>query len=117
MAVTDNINSVVEAYFAGLFRADVELLKSIFDEKACLQAPNIRRTRDEWLALVASRAVPEQNGETWQFAILDSYQSGPQAVVKVRCPILGFDYIDYLSLLCENGHWQIVNKLYAEKES
>jgi hypothetical protein len=41
---------------------------------------------------------------------------GSIAVAKVRCPMLGFDYVDFLSLLCEDGQWKIVAKLFTHLE-
>lgn len=108
------IERVVMDYFVGLHHADVTRLDRIFDSRAQLQAPGIRRSKQEWLALVASRAVPGDRGDAFAYRLLSIDLVGDQAVARVRCPLLGRDYIDFLGLLKEQGCWRIVNKMYAD---
>ena len=108
------IEMVMMDYFVGLHHADVARLDRIFDSRAQLQAPGIRRSKQEWLAMVASRAVPSERGDVFAYRLLAIDLAGDQAVARVRCPLLGRDYIDFLSLLKERGHWRIVNKMYAD---
>lgn len=101
-------------YFEGLFEADVEKLRSIFHAQATLQAPGIRRTRDQWLELVANRPVPKAIGADWSFKVLSIEIVNNEAMAKVECPLFEYLYIDFLSMLKEEGRWQIVNKMYAD---
>lgn len=116
--VTDDetqIRQMMQHYFEGLHNADSALLASIFSEDCVLKAPGIRRDRQRWLSLVASRPVPADTGAAFAYQILALEISGEQAMVKVRCPLLQDVFIDYLGLLKENGQWLIVNKMYADQ--
>ena len=113
----ERIVVLVNEYFDGLYEADVEKLRRIFHEDAYLKAPGLRRSLNEWLELVASRAIPKVVGEAYDFKILSVDMQGEQAMVKVECPLLGNFYVDFLGFLKENGRWLIVNKMYADQVS
>lgn len=108
------ITDITEAYFSGLHEADIEKLRSIFHEDVVLKAPDLRRTRDEWLKLVASRPVPSKEGHEYRYKILSIELINNQAMVKAFCPLLGHEFIDFLGLLKEDGKWQIVSKMYTD---
>lgn len=111
------VQELVVDYFDGLHHADLGKLRGIFHDKACLQAPGVRRTREEWLSLVGNRPIPHQEGHPYDYQILSIEILGSQAMVKVYCPLLGKHYLDFLGLLLEDGRWQIVNKMYADLPS
>ncbi len=108
------VAAVIAKYADGLHHADVAALRGIFDEHARLQAPGLRRSREDWLAAVASRPIPAQRGDPYAYRVLAIDILGDQAMAKVDCPLLGRRYIDYLGLLKEDGRWCIVNKMYAD---
>ncbi|PKM19911.1 MAG: nuclear transport factor 2 family protein [Gammaproteobacteria bacterium HGW-Gammaproteobacteria-15] len=108
------ITALLGQYFDGLHRADTALLDRIFDDEARLYAPGVRRSKSQWLELVANRPVPAQLGHAFAYQILSVDLSGEQAMAKVFCPLLGRQYLDYLSLLKEQGRWRIVAKQYAD---
>ncbi|GAB3038166.1 nuclear transport factor 2 family protein [Bowmanella dokdonensis] len=108
------VEALLMKYFDGLHRADTQLLDSIFDQDARLCAPGIRRSKRQWLELVANRQVPEALGDAFAYRILAVELCGEQAMAKVSCPLLGEQFIDYLGLLKENGNWRIVAKQYAD---
>lgn len=107
------IEGMILNYFKGLHSADIALLDSLFDPTARLYAPGIRRTKDEWLTLVANRLVPQELGHPFSYQILSIEVLGEQAFAKVSCPLLGHQFIDFLGFLRENNQWQIVTKQYA----
>ena len=109
------VRQVIHDYFDGLHFADTNLLEGVFSEDCVLKAPGIRRTRQQWLELVASRNVPAKLGTQKNYQILSLEVMGEQAMVKVLCPLLDDIFIDYLGLLFENGQWLIVNKMYAHQ--
>ncbi|MBQ4836949.1 MULTISPECIES: nuclear transport factor 2 family protein [Pseudoalteromonas] len=113
-AEIDKVNDVIKRYCDGLYYADVEKLRDIFCECAVLKAPEIRRTREEWLALVSRRPVPFEQGEQYNYKVISLDIVGEQALVKLYCPLLGREYVDFLGLLKELGQWRIVNKMYAD---
>lgn len=107
------ILAMLRDYFDGLYTADTEKLRNIFHEDVVLKAPGLRRSRDEWLKLVESRPIPENQGEPYRFSVLSLEIIAEQAMAKVDCPLLGNNYIDFIGLLKENGRWLIVNKMYC----
>ena len=109
-----DVVELVNAYFDGLHTGDVDLLASVFDASASLQSEGLRLSRDEWLERVATRTTPVELGDPYRYDILDIDVEGNQGMAKLSVPLLGKTYVDYLSLLKEGGHWQVVNKLYAE---
>ncbi|MGF1730070.1 nuclear transport factor 2 family protein [Photobacterium kasasachensis] len=110
----EQVSQVIQRYFDGLHYGDTKKLREIFHSDAYLKAPELRRSLDEWLALVAQRQKPATNGDEYAYRILSVDVVGQQAMVKVLCPLLGSIYIDFLGLLKEDGHWRIVNKMYAD---
>lgn len=109
------IETIIHTYFEGLHFANITKLKSVFTEDCVLKAPGIRRDLNSWFELVASRPVPAQINATFDYKILHLEILGQQAMVKVSCPLLGNDYVDFLGLLFENEQWRIVNKMYANR--
>ncbi|MCG7547850.1 nuclear transport factor 2 family protein [Pseudoalteromonas sp. Of7M-16] len=114
IAEIDKVNDVIKRYCDGLHYADVEKLRNIFCDCAVLKTPGIRRTREEWLALVSRRSVPFEQGEQYNYKVISLDIVGDQALVKLYCPLLGREYLDFLGLLKEQGQWRIVNKMYAD---
>ncbi|MEH6739401.1 MAG: 2-hydroxymuconate tautomerase family protein [Sulfitobacter sp.] len=61
------ITGVVEAYFDGLYHADIELLGSVFHPKAIYatadETPLLYRTMDEYFPVVAKRVSPASRDE------------------------------------------------------
>ena len=109
------IRACLQDYFDGLFHADTQKLASVFHLDTVLKAPGIRRTRNEWLELVATRPVPAEVESSDAFRVLAIDLAGEQAMAKVECPLFEKTYIDFLGLLKENGVWKIVSKMYADK--
>ncbi|MDF2180243.1 nuclear transport factor 2 family protein [Aliiglaciecola sp. CAU 1673] len=108
------VEAMLMQYFDGLHRADIALLDKIFDPQARLYAPGVRRSKAQWLELVAHRPVPAQIGDPFAYRVLSIELCGMQAIAKVACPLLGQHFIDFLSLLKEEGRWRIMAKQYAD---
>lgn len=107
------IRELLTRYFVGLHRGDVEMLRTIFHEDAMLKGSGYRKSRDEWLDAVAARANPVDSGFPFEFQIQSLDVIGDQAVAKLDVPLPAAHFIDYLSLLREEGEWRIVNKLFT----
>ncbi|NRD72730.1 nuclear transport factor 2 family protein [Shewanella sp. VB17] len=110
----DSVIRLVGQYFDGLHNGDVKKLRAIFHCDAFLKAPGKRRSLEQWLVAVASRPVPTQQGRAYDFKLLSIEVIKDQAMVKLECPLFEHFYIDFLSLLKEDGHWLIVNKMYTD---
>ena len=116
-AVNDDFAAVialVQNYFDGLHQGDVDKLRALFHPDAYLKAPGLRRSREDWLAAVASRPVPQQQGAAYSYKILAVELVKDQAMVKAECPLFEHAYVDFLGLLKEDGRWRIINKMYCD---
>ena len=110
--------SVVDAYCKGVFMGDVELLRSVFHPKAALFA-EVRgqpyyRPLEEYLSVVANRQSPGALGEAFRMKPLAVEVTHEIALAKVHCPMFDYNYIDYLSLVRQDGKWRIVTKLFTD---
>lgn len=110
----DDVITLVQMYFEGLYQGDVKKLASIFHPDAFLKAPGLRRSLTEWLAAVAERPIPAQQELAYNFRLLSIEIIKNQAMVKLDCPLFDHAYVDFLSLLKENGRWLVVNKMYTD---
>ena len=110
----DDVITLVQMYFEGLYQGDVKKLASIFHPDAFLKAPGLRRSLTEWLAAVAERPIPAHQGLAYNFRLLSIEIIKNQAMVKLDCPLFDHAYVDFLSLLKENGRWLVVNKMYTD---
>jgi hypothetical protein len=108
------ITAVIQSYFEGLYHGDVAKLRDLFHEDAWLKAPGVRRSKAQWLLDVGQRPKPFEQGSAFAFEILAIDLVQDQAMVKVKCPLFDFNYVDFLGLLKEQGRWLIVNKMYSD---
>lgn len=110
---TQIIKALLQDYFDGLYEGDVEKLRNIFHDDAWLKGNNYRKSRDEWLTAVATRANPKDEGLDYGFKVISLDVVDNQAMAKVDVPLLAAHFIDFLGLLKEDGTWKIVNKMYT----
>jgi hypothetical protein len=117
MPMQKDISVLLRTYFDGLFRGDTTVLRSVFHPRALLfgevRGERYQKTLDEFLGAVGGRQSPQQRGEEFRMEILDIQMSNQIAYASVRCPMLGFEYFDYLALFHDGERWQITNKLYT----
>ena len=116
----DQIGRVLGAYCEGIYSGNVEQLRSAFHANAILwgevKGQPYHRPLDEYLTVVRGRESPQVRGETYGMKILAIEVQGSIALAKVRCRMLGYNYIDFLSLLYQDNHWGIVAKLFTHIE-
>lgn len=113
----EQLSALLQRYFDGLYRGDVAMLREVFHRQARLfgevRGQVSLRELDAWLQAVAGRTSPQQQGEAQRMTVEALRVDGAIALATVRCDMLGFNYLDQLSLLKQAGRWVIVNKLYA----
>ena len=107
------IEALLQDYFDGLYEGDVAKLRNVFHDDAWLKGNNYRKSRDEWLAAVATRPIPKDEGMDYGFKVISLDIVDDQAMAKVDVPLLAAHFIDFLGLLKEDGTWKIVNKMYT----
>ena len=115
MSTEAELRAMIDQYFSGLHRGDVDSLSTLFHADCVLKAPGLRRGLTEWLANVSARPAPHATGHAWDYGIIRLELEGDQAMAKVSCPLPHGHFIDYLGFLREGGAWKIANKMYALK--
>src|SRR5687767_13153043 len=94
------IRRLIDAYFSGMHSGDVALLRSVFHPSAVLwgevRGEPYHRVLEEYLSIVQNRQSPQALGEAFAMQTLSIEVHGAVALAKVRCPMLGFDYLDLL---------------------
>jgi Putative lumazine-binding len=119
MSARQEISSVLDLYFAGLYAGDIDKLRSAFHPTAVLwgevKGQPYYRALEEYLGVVRARQSPQALGETFAMDTLGIEVHGAIALAKVRCPMLGFEYLDLLSLLEQGGRWAIVAKVFTHQ--
>jgi hypothetical protein len=108
------IEDILHSYFDGLHHGDVTKLNYLFHPDVWLKAPGTRRSLTQWLADVATRLTPAELNKPYSFKILAIDVVQDQAMAKLHCPLLDFNYIDFIGLLKEEGKWRIVSKMYVD---
>jgi hypothetical protein len=114
----DNVTAVAAVlsnYFNGIFKGDVELLRSTFHPQALVtgdvKGQPYFKSLDQYLDGVKNRKSPFELGETLRMEILSVEIINSIAIAKVHVPMFDFNYYDLLSLNKIDGTWVIVNKL------
>jgi hypothetical protein len=114
------IEQTIQTYFDALHEGDADKLASVFHPTSALTWDKDGElgvlSRDAWLQMVRERPSAKSQGLPRDDGILLFDQSGPTtAFVKVKCQIPPRYFNDYLNLIKVDGHWQIVQKVYAVK--
>lgn len=117
MSTHSEVARIIDIYFDALFNGDVERLRGTFHPRAILSgevkgAPYYK-TVDEYLSAVANRQSPLALGEPFRMQAVAFEIVGPIAFVKTRSPMLGFNYVDFLSLVQYEGRWVIAAKIFT----
>lgn len=112
----EEILSLLQRYFDALFTGNVEGLRALFHPQAMLvgkiRGLPFTKALEDYLAAVAARQSPQALGESFAMKVLALEVQHDIAYARVSCPMLGFDYTDFLSLIRLDGRWQISHKLF-----
>ena len=110
------IQQVLDLYFEGVYRGDIEKLRQAFHPNALLfgevnQSPYFK-TLEDYLDIVKNRESPAEKGEEFSMEAKGIDILGNLAIAKASLQVLNYDYRDLLSLVKTDGRWQIVNKSF-----
>lgn len=113
----NELQPVISDYFDALYYCDTELLQKVFHPKAVYatadEAPLLHRTMEDYVPVVAARQSPASRGETRTDAIEEIQFAGENtAFARVRCSIGQSDFVDFLTFVRTDGHWQIMSKIF-----
>ncbi|MBC8054208.1 MAG: nuclear transport factor 2 family protein [Sphingobacteriaceae bacterium] len=111
------IQQVLDLYFEGIYRGDVEKLEHAFHPHALLfgdvdQNPYFK-TLKEYLEAVKNRQSPADQGEAFDMKVYGIEVLGNLAIAKANLCMLNYNYHDFLSLVKSGNRWKIVNKSFT----
>lgn len=111
------IIQTIQAYFDALYYCDVDKLHQIFHPAAnyyCATSGTLLHlTMQEYFPIVKQRVSPASRKEIRRDKIISITTSGPvTAFTHLQCAIADKYYDDFLSLICLDGRWQIISKVF-----
>jgi 4-oxalocrotonate tautomerase len=115
--VNASIVQALQDYFDGLHHGDTERLARVFHPKAVYVSATsgelVHHTMDEYFPIVDARPSPASRHERRRDRVVSVEEVGPvTAVARVECAIGPKRFDDILSLVCVEGRWQIVAKVF-----
>jgi Putative lumazine-binding len=120
MPVTTAYSEIIEVlqlYFDGLHDSDTSRLKRAFHPLAsyvcAVDSPLVHLGMGEYFPIVDKRPSPASLGEPRRDRIVSIELAGPvTAFARVECAIGPKRFIDLLTLICVDGRWQIIAKVF-----
>ncbi|MBY0574481.1 MAG: nuclear transport factor 2 family protein [Undibacterium sp.] len=111
------ILQTISNYFDALYDCDVALLQHVFHPAAnyyCATDGNLLHLdMENYFSVVAKRISPASRQELRQDRIISITTVGPvTAFAHVQCAIAEKFFDDFLSLICLDGRWQIIAKVF-----
>ncbi|MDI3335830.1 nuclear transport factor 2 family protein [Defluviimonas aestuarii] len=115
------VEAVLRDYFDGLYHSDAGLLARVFHPKAiyvsATEGPLIYRTMAEYFPIVEAREAPAARNEARADRIVGIAFAGPvTATAQVNCAIGPRYFTDCLTLILDEGRWQIISKVFHWEE-
>ena len=114
---SEKIEQVITNYFEGIFYGEAKKLEDCFTDNAIIYGDinglPYKKSRTEYIDGVKNRQSPSELNEVFKMETIGIDVIGNIAMVKVRLPMLGFNYYDYLSLTKIDNDWKIVNKIFS----
>ena len=109
------VANVLQTYFDGLYHSDTKRLGQVFHPKAryvCATEDRlVELGMDEYFPIVDKRPSPASRNEPRADRIVSIEFAGPNtALARVNCAIGPKRFTDLLSLIQQDGRWQIISK-------
>lgn len=111
------VAKVLGNYFDALHHCDTDKLADVFHTKAIYATADessfLVRNMPEYTKVIAERESPAARGEPRRDVIDGIEFAGDNtARARVRCSIGSRDFVDYLTLVRDEGRWQIIAKVF-----
>lgn len=112
---------VLQEYFDGLHHSDTQRLRRVFHPQAVYATASGGRSlvlrMEEYFPIVDVRPSPASKGEERTDEIVSIAFTGPvTAVATLRCSIRPKSFVDLLTLIHVEGHWQVIAKVFHWEE-
>ena len=114
----EDIVSVMQSYFDGLYHADSKILANVFHPDAryvnTVVGDYMNFSRLEYLDIIDQRTPPASSGELRNDQILSIVFGGlHMAFVMAEMTMMGRKYIDFLTLTFDENSWRIMSKVFT----
>ncbi|MGB5838340.1 MAG: nuclear transport factor 2 family protein [Albidovulum sp.] len=111
------VTAVLGEYFDGLYHSDTTRLARVFHPRAqyvsMTEGALLYRTMAEYFPIVDARPAPAARGEARADQIVEIAFAGPAtATARVNCAIGERYFTDCLTLILDEGRWQIISKVF-----
>ncbi|MGB3179649.1 MAG: nuclear transport factor 2 family protein [Albidovulum sp.] len=111
------VAAVIGEYFDGLYHSDTTRLARVFHPRAqyvsMTEGALLYRTMAEYFPIVDARPAPAARGEARADQIVEIAFAGPAtATARVNCAIGERYFTDCLTLILDEGRWQIISKVF-----
>lgn len=111
------VSAALQTYFDGLYRSDTARLAQVFHPQATYCTASGKElllwNMAHYFSVVSQRPSPESRGQSRTDRILSIAFAGPAtAFACVQCSIAPRHFTDFLTLVCVEGRWQIVSKVF-----
>ena len=111
------VADVLSTYFDALYHSDTARLRRVFHPRAqyvcATEETLIYQTMDEYFPIVGQRPSPASREESRADSIVSIEFAGPvTAFARVHCAIGHKFFTDLLTLICVDGRWQIISKVF-----
>ena len=117
MNVFSEITKVLQLYFDTLYYCDLDKFDLVFHQRAIYatadESPPLFRNMNEYREIIAKRKPPASTGEPRKDYIdrIDLAGNNMERV-RARCSIGTHDFIDFLTLIFNNGQWKVIAKVF-----
>lgn len=113
---------LLSMYFDALYESDDVKMGAIFHPRGVYatadEVPMLTRDRSTYLEVLREREAPQARGEERKDHVDTVELAGANtARAKVRCSIGSRDFVDYLTLVRDDGRWQIISKVFQILDS
>ena len=115
------VAAVLQDYFDGLYHSDTGLLARVFHKYAIYVSATgetlTHKTMAQYFPIVEAREAPAARGEPRADRIVAIAFAGPAtATARVNCAIGPRYFTDCLTLIHDEGRWQIISKVFHWEE-
>lgn len=113
----EEIEGLIEAYYAGMFTGDGDLLCRVFADDAKLRGffadTYLESDVESFIARMTRGDSPKTRGESPHLEIVEVRRDDAIATAIVRDTLNGIAFTDHLALIKGQAGWKVVAKIYT----
>lgn len=112
------VNTLMEAYFDGLYHADTTRLAKVFHPDAryinLIADDYMNKPLDEYFEMVDQRTSPASGSELREDCIFSiEFGGSKMAFVRSSMTMMNREYLDFLTLSHDDHGWRVMAKIFT----